>query len=287
MNENKLVGSSHSRSLLEKISDLLSVDPKNKNDLLAVIRGAEDNGIIDHDASNVTQGALQMGDMQVREVMIPRSQMACLRMTQPMKEMLNVMIESGHSRFPVYGQNPDEIIGIVLAKDILAALIKNGSLEKVQIKECLRPASFVPESKRLNVLLREFRHNRHHMAIVIDEYGQVAGVVTIEDVLEQIVGEIDDEHDYDVEYMIRETEQKNKFIVKAMTPIKDFNHFFKSQLSDETFDTIGGLVLSHFGYLPKRDETIAISQFRFRILSSDTRQITLLQLEIQESTAEI
>ncbi len=284
MNDSKPAGIP--RSFFEKMTDLLSVDPKTRDELLAIIRSAEEDGIIDHDASNVTQGALQMGDMQVREVMIPRSQMACIRITQSMKDTLYIVIESGHSRFPVYGHNPDEVIGIVLAKDILASLVREGSPDKIQLKEFLRPASFVPESKRLNVLLREFRRNRHHMAIVIDEYGQVAGVVTIEDVLEQIVGEIDDEHDYDVEYMIRETDNKDEFIVKAMTPIDDFNKFFKADLSEEEFDTIGGLVLSNFGYLPKRDENIQIGKYRFRILSSDTRQIKLLQVFVQQTIIE-
>lgn len=215
--------------------------------------------------------------MQVREIMIPHSQAAVLREHSDLKEILRVITESAHSRFPVVSkEDPDEVIGIILAKDLLSLVAEN-RLEKLDIQEMIRPAMFVPESKRLNVLLKEFQASRNHMAIVINEYGGLSGLVTIEDILEQIVGEIDDEHDFEDEYFIKKA-GKNQFIVKALTPVEEFNDHFETEFSDEEFDTIGGLVTHHFGHLPVRDELIKIEGLKFKVLSADHRSIRLLEV---------
>jgi magnesium and cobalt transporter len=220
--------------------------------------------------------------MQVREIMVPRAQCIVINSSAKPDEYLPPIIESAHSRFPVYGESPDDIIGILLAKDLLDLAYK-GKLEKTQLKDLIRPATLIPESKRLNVLLREFRQTRTHMAIVVNEYGKMSGLVTIEDVLEQIVGEIDDEHDFDDDYMIKQAED-NEFVVKAVTPIDEFNEHFATKFNEDEYDTIGGIVLSHFGHLPKRDESVNIGKYNFTVLNADNRAIRLLKVsQIQHS----
>jgi len=264
-----------SKTLLERIGQALVGEPKDRQEVLDLIRDAQKHGIIDPDALSMIEGTLTVADMQVRDIMIPRSQMVVVERESAPETFLPVIIESAHSRFPVIGENRDEVIGILLAKDLLQYL-RDGS-DHFDLREILRPAVYVPESKRLNVLLREFRQSRNHMAIVVDEYGGVAGLVTIEDVLEQIVGEIEDEHDIDEDVFILQHED-DSFTVKALTPIEDFNEYFGCSFSDEEFDTIGGLVLQGFGHVPKRGEELDLGGFRFRLLRADNRRIYLMQV---------
>lgn len=277
MSEDSSNNSQGSKSWLEKISQAFSSDAQSLQDVLDTLRSAEKRNIIDTDSMSLIEGAMQVIDMQVREVMIPRSQMVTVKTSQDPDEFLPAIIESAHSRFPVIGDSMDDVIGILLAKDLLPMVLK-GSLKRDKLLEVLRPATFVPESKRLNQLLKEFRSTRNHMAIVVDEYGGVAGLVTIEDILEQIVGEIEDEHDFEEEAMIKE-QGAGEYIVKALTSIEDFNDFFKLSLSDENFDTIGGLVLNHFGRLPRRGEHVEFEGFRYTVLNADNRTVRLLQVQ--------
>ncbi len=265
-----------SQSWVNKFTGLFNQDPKDRNDLLTILRDAGTKGMLDDEALSIIEGAVQVADMQVREIMIPRSQMVCVDEDQEPKDFLPNVIESAHSRFPVIGDTKDEVIGILLAKDLLPLILKNG---RFNIKNHLRPATFIPESKRLNVLLREFRTNRNHMAIVIDEFGGVAGLVTIEDVLEQIVGDIEDETDVDDDSYIKPADELDQtFIVKALTPIEDFNEHFSCKFSVDEFDTIGGIVMQEFGHMPKRNETVEIAGFRFDVLNADGRRIRLLRV---------
>jgi len=264
------------QSWLEKLSQAFAGDPETKEDILEILRAAQRREIIDEDALSLIEGAMQVTDMQVREIMVPRAQMVIINISEPPADFLAKIFESAHSRFPVIDDDPDDVIGILLAKDLLG-LMMHGNLNKDKVLDILRPATFVPESKRLNHLLKEFRSTRNHMAIVVDEYGGVAGLVTIEDVLEQIVGEIEDEHDIDDEGMIK-PRGAEEFAVKALTPIEEFNEFFQSDMDDTEFDTIGGLVLKRFGRLPKRGEAVSFDGFRFKILNADNRQVRLLQV---------
>jgi magnesium and cobalt transporter len=273
------------KTWLEKIADVFSGEPKSREDLHDILSKAEQDEIIDRDALKIMEGALHVGDMQAREIMIARAQMEVIKADLPLAKILPTIIESGHSRYPVIGDNADEVLGILLAKDLLPQIL-NGDRENFDIRSLLRPVVCVPESKRLNVLLREFREKRNHMAIVIDEYGGTAGLVTIEDVLEEIVGEIEDEYDVEEESNIRRVSPTD-FIVKALTPIEDFNEQFHRDLSDDEVDTIGGLVLRNLGHLPQRGETADIDIFQFKVLNADNRQIHLLRvspLPLQDHT---
>lgn len=281
MNEDHSRNGSPNRTFLEKITHFLSGEPQNRSELLEVLQTAQENDLIDSEAMGIIQGALQVSDMHVREIMVPLSQAVTLGINESPDEYLEKITDSAHSRFPVYGESKDEIVGILLAKDLLPIATVN-RLEKIALKDLIRPASFVPESKRLNVLLREFRQKRTHMAIVINEYGAMSGLVTIEDVLEQIVGEIEDEHDFEDDYLIKESEDAT-FIVKAITPIEEFNEHFKTDFSEEEFDTIGGIVLSNFGHLPKREESVRIANLQFTVLNADNRAIRLLQVAPQSA----
>ncbi len=264
------------KSWLDKITQAFAHEPRNRQELLELLRDAHDNKLLDSEALSIVEGAIQVADLQVRDIMVPRSQMMSIRSTQTPKEFLPAIIEAAHSRYPVVGESLDDVMGVLLAKDLLPLILHNDE-RPFDIKELLRPATFVPESKRLNVLLREFRANRNHMAIVIDEYGGVAGLVTIEDVLEQIVGDIEDEHDVEEDSYIKPL-PSGDFIVKALTPVDAFNDFFGSEFSDEEFDTVGGLVMSAFGHLPKRNEVVELGEFRFRVLNADSRRVHLLRL---------
>jgi magnesium and cobalt transporter len=232
--------------------------------------------LLDSEALSIIEGAMTVSDMQAREIMIPRSQMTVVKLGQLPEEFLPAIIESGHSRFPVIGESPDDVLGILLAKDLLPlALLEK--LNRFNLKDLLRPCTAIPESKRLNVLLQEFKATRNHLALVYDEYGGVSGLVTIEDVLEQIVGEIEDEYDFGEDDFIKKHSDDN-FVVKALTTIDDFNEVFKSDFSDDEFETIGGLVIHHFGHLPLREETVVIEGYQFTVLNADNRRIHLLQL---------
>ncbi len=264
-----------SRSWLERLSQALLREPQDREQLVELLRDAEQRNLLDAHALAMIEGVLQISDMQVRDIMVPRAQMVIVEEKSELQEFLPALIESGHSRFPVIGENKDEVIGILLAKDLLAYTAEKQ--QDFNLRETLRPAVFVPESKRLDKLLQEFRRNRNHMAMVVDEYGGVAGLVTIEDVLEQIVGDIEDEYDIDDESYIKQY-SRTQFIVKALTSMEEFNQYFGVQLDPHSFDTVGGLVTHAFGHLPKRGETIQIEQFRFKVLHADNRRIRLLRV---------
>lgn len=268
--------SNEQKSWFNRLTQAFAHEPKNRKELLEVLREAHQNKLLDSEALAIVEGAIQVADLQVRDIMVPRSQMMSIKANQTPKDFLPSIIEAAHSRYPVVGESLDDVIGILLAKDLLP-LILSGEQPNFNIKDLLRPATFVPESKRLNVLLREFRANHNHMAVVIDEYGGVAGLVTIEDVLEQIVGDIEDEHDVEEDSYVKPL-PSGDFLVKALTPIDSFNETFDTEFSDDEFDTVGGLVMSAFGHLPKRNEVTEIGEFRFRVLNADSRRIHLLRL---------
>jgi len=263
-------------SFLQKITAIFSSKPADRHDLIELLRESETRNLLDQDALTMIEGALQVSEMQVRDIMVPRVQMIVVKNDAEAEDILATVVESGHSRFPVVGGNTDGIAGILLAKDLLN-YFSDLENSKFNIKDMMRRAIYVPESKRLNVLLREFRSNRNHMAIVIDEYSGVAGLVTMEDVIEEIVGEIEDEHDIDDEDQIK-PHGRNRYTVKALTQIEEFNDFFSTQLSDKEFDTIGGLALKAFGHVPKRGESIEIEGFNVKVLRSDKRRIHLMRM---------
>ena len=260
----------------KRLTETFSAEPKDLEDLNEVIVHARERGIINQDASEMLEGVLRVAELQVRDIMVARSQMVVVNRDDPPEQILPAVIESGHSRFPVIGEDRDQVLGILLAKDLLRFFVEGGR-EKFDIKECLRPAAFIPESKRLNVLLKEFRASHHHMAIVVDEYGGVAGLVTIEDVLEQIVGDIGDEYDTDEDLDIRR-EGERQFTVKGQTRISEFNEYFGSDFSDEEFDTIGGLAINFLGRLPRRGESFVMSGLEFRVLRADRRRLDTLRV---------
>jgi magnesium and cobalt transporter len=265
---------------LRRITDTFSGEPRDMEELTDVLRQARERGIVNPDAHEMLEGVLQVSELQVRDIMVPRSQMVIVNRDDPPEAILPVVIESGHSRFPVIGEDRDQIVGILLAKDLLRYFTEGGR-DDFDIKEVLRPVVFIPESKRLNVLLKEFRVSHHHMAIVVDEYGGVSGLVTIEDVLEQIVGDIGDEYDVDDELDIRK-EGERQFTVRAQTPIEDFNTYFGTEFSDEEFDTIGGLAINLLGRLPRRGETFALGGMEFKVLRADRRRLDTLRVITQK-----
>lgn len=277
MNDNKSNESGDGKSWLQKISQVFNQEPKEKSDILDFLHAAQDKQLLDSVALNIIQGALEVTDMKVRDVMVPRPQMVVVKASQSPEEFLPIITESGHSRFPVIGETIDEILGVLLAKDLLP-LILNSNPQRFRLRDLLRPATVIPESKRLSNLLNEFRSTRNHMAVVIDEYGGVSGLVTIEDVLEEIVGDIEDEFDVDEEdAWIRELDE-GRFLVNALTPIDEFNEYFDLEFSEEEFDTIGGIVMQHFGRLPERHESVVIAGLKFKVLSADNRRILSLKV---------
>jgi magnesium and cobalt transporter len=262
---------------LKKIAQGFVGEPQDRNELLAVLREAGQRGLIEPDALSMLEGVLEVGDLQVRDIMIPRAQMVFVRRDDPFAKLLPVVVESGHSRFPVMDEDRDDIVGILLAKDLLR-LYAQEVRERFDIREFMRPVVFVPESKRLNVLLKEFRGNRNHMALVVDEYGGVSGLVTIEDVIEQIVGEIDDEFDVEDDHNIRK-EAERQFTVRGVTRIDEFNEYFGAHLSEEEgFDTVAGLLMKEFGRLPRRGDAATIDGFEFRVTRADRRRIDALRV---------
>jgi magnesium and cobalt transporter len=264
------------RSWIDRlIHNFSSNEPQSREELLAIIKDAASNKLLDDEALEIIEGALSVSNLQVREIMIPRSQMVVIKHDESPQDFLPKIIESCHSRFPVVGESVDDIRGILLAKDLLSLLLDRD--KPCHIEDMLRPANIIPESKRLNVLLKEFRQKRYHMAIIIDEYGGVSGLVTIEDILEEIVGEIEDETDDDDDDFIRRVSEED-FIVKALTPIEEFNDHFDSAFDDANFDTIGGIVTLAFGHMPSRNEVVEVQGFRFRILYADSRQIHLIRV---------
>lgn len=266
---------------LERLGSLLLREPEDREQLIELLHSAYERNLLDADALSMIEGVLQVSEAQVRDIMIPRSQMDLVDINDAPEKFIPFVVETAHSRFPVIDENRDDVIGILLAKDLL----RYYAGEELNVREMLRPAVFIPESKRLNVLLKEFRSNRNHIAIVVDEYGGVAGLVTIEDVLEQIVGEIEDEYDFDEteDNIIRD--RSGRYRVKALTEVADFNEAMGTSFSDEDFDTVGGLVISKFGRLPTRGEVIIFDNLKFHVLRADSRRLhTLLveQLKVEE-----
>ena len=267
---------------LDRLSALLLREPEDREQLVQLLHSAYENSLLDADALSMIEGVLQVSEMQVRDIMIPRSQMDVIDITDPPEKFIPHVIETAHSRFPVIDENKDDVIGILLAKDLL----RYYAGEDFDVRDMLRPAVFIPEAKRLNVLLKEFRSNRNHIAIVVDEYGGVAGMVTIEDVLEQIVGDIEDEYDFDEteDNIIRDI--NGRYRVKALTEIADFNEALGTDFSDEEFSTIGGLVVSKFGHLPKRGEQITFDNLSFTVKRADSRRLHSLLAELLPEPAE-
>ena len=267
------------RSWLDRISSALSGEPTTREDLVELLRDVQADGLIAADTLRMMEGAIAVSDMTVADVMVPRAQMVALPADAKFLDLMKDVVESGHSRFPVHGEDKDEILGILLAKDLLRGVVADNG--PGTIHELLRPAVLIPESKKLNVLLREFRQSRNHMAIVIDEYGGVAGLVTIEDVLEEIVGEIDDEHDDDAdEAVLIAAQADGQFVVDALTPIADFNERFGADFDDDEYDTIGGLVTAAIGHLPEAGEELTLGRFAFRVARADARRLHALHVGV-------
>ncbi|WP_434150815.1 HlyC/CorC family transporter [Methylocaldum gracile subsp. desertum] len=262
------------RSWLERLGLFFTGEPEDREDLLELLRAAQKRNLIELEALSMIEGVMQVSELKVRDIMIPRAQMVVVSQDAELETIFPLVAESAHSRYPVIGEDRTEVVGIFLVKDLLIHSLKD---KTKRVKEIMRPAQFVPESKRLNVLLKEFRTTRSHMAIVVDEYGAAAGLVTIEDVLEQIVGEIEDEHDFgEEEYIFRKNDRE--YTLKALTPIDEFNDYFYVDFNDDEFDTIGGLIVHQLGHVPKRGEKVEIDRFRFIVLRADSRRVHLLKL---------
>ena len=281
MNEAQTDGDADDRSWLARIMAVFSSQPKTRAALAEVLDNAHDNEVIDDDAQHIIKGAMQVADMQARDIMVPRSQMQVLKADASLADILQQIVASKHSRYPVIGESPDDVLGILLVKDLLPQMLTPDN-DHFSVAALLRPRNVVPESKRLNVLLREFREDHYHMAIVIDEYGGVAGLLTIEDVLEEIVGEIEDETDLQATASIQKFEG-GKYLVQALTPIADVNDALASNFSADEFDTIGGLVMQHFGYLPRHNETVTLDRFEFKVIQADQRQIHSLRVRVLDN----
>jgi magnesium and cobalt transporter len=277
------------KTWIEKLLGALSGDsdePSSRDELMAFLRHTAGRLKLDQDAMMIIEGALQISDQQVREILIPRSQVAAIPLDQSSDDYLPLIQETGHSRYPVIGENLDEVKGILLVKDLLPLLSQTqAQLDAFKLDDILRPAMFIPESKRLNSLLKEFRDTHNHMAIVVDEYGGTAGIITIEDILEQIVGDIEDEHDTDEEDDIRALDN-DRYAVRALTPIDDFNERFGTRFSDDEFDTVGGLVMQQFGHLPRRGEETSLGGWHFSVMNADNRRIRLLEVYYDDSDEE-
>jgi magnesium and cobalt transporter len=263
-------------SWLERLGALLMREPEDRDQLIELLRSAYDRSLLDSDALSMIEGVMQVAEMQARDIMIPRAQMDVIDISEPPETFIPLVIETNHSRFPVIEEDKDHVIGILLAKDLLGYYAGE---EEFKVREMLRPAVFIPESKRLNVLLKDFRANRNHMAIVVDEYGGVAGLVTIEDVLEQIVGDIEDEYDFDETEDDIIADKSGAWRVKAVTEMAKFNETFGTDFSETDHHTIGGLVLKQFGRVPKRGEQLSIENLNFKVLRADSRRLHLLLVE--------
>ena len=261
---------------LERILNAFAGEPQNQKQLLDLLKNLQAHQLIGAEELYMIEGVLQVSDMQVRDIMIPRGQMTVIEHSDALPEIIEKITESGHSRFPVIDDDKDDVVGILLAKDLLQHSLENN--DGFEFNDYIRPASFIPESKRLNVLLKEFRLERSHMAMVVDEYGGVSGLVTIEDVLEQIVGKIDDEHDDDEDEVNIQPHGTNRYSVRALTPLQDFNDYFNTDYSSEGVETIGGYLLGHIGHLPERGETLELDDLMFKVMNADSRQVHLFQV---------
>ena len=268
-----------SKTWLNRLSSVFTGEPQDREELVEMLRDSVDKQLLNAELLAMIEGVMQVSEMQARDIMVPRLQMTVLKADAPLEDILPIIIESGHSRFPVVGETRDKITGILLAKDILKYIV-NGKHANFDINTLIRPVTFVPESKRLDTLLRDFRRTHHHLAIVVDEYGGIAGLVTIENVLEQIVGNIEDEFDLEEEEEFIRKHSNTEYTISALTTIEEFNQYFSTNLSDEEFDTIGGLVLHKLGHMPKRNETTTIGKYHFTVLNADSRRIRLLRMNI-------
>ena len=276
MSEDQSSNGSGRKTWMGRLSDVFASEPRDREELKELINESFEKGILDAEVVAMIEGALAVSEMQVRDAMIPRSHMVVIPLENQLEEFLPLILESGHSRFPVIGEDRDEVEGILLAKDLLRHCAENNG--PLDLKSMLRPAVVIPESKRLNMLLRDFRASRNHMAIVVDEYGGVSGLITIEDVLEEIVGEIDDEHDEEEEAHIKPL-GKNRFQINALTEVEEFNDEFECDFSDEGYDTVGGLLLAEFGRVPEKGESVVLAdRFRFRVTAADNRRIIVLEM---------
>ena len=264
-----------SKGWLDRILNFVTGEPQNQKQLLELLKNLQSHQLFGADEYTMIEGVLQVADMQVRDIMIPRGQMVVLDHEDSLPEIIEKITACGHSRFPVIDDDKDDVVGILLAKDLLHISLDDS--DDFEIKDYTRPASFIPESKRLNVLLKEFRLNRSHMAMIVDEYGGVSGLITIEDVLEQIVGKIDDEHDEDEEVDIQ-PHGANRYSVRALTPLPEFNEYFDTEFESEDVETIGGYLLGQIGHLPERGESIAVDNLTFKVLNADSRQVHLYQV---------
>ncbi|AMK77632.1 MULTISPECIES: HlyC/CorC family transporter [Methylomonas] len=266
------------KSLIERIGHFLSGEPQDQEDLLEILRESQEKHLLDSDALAMMEGVMHVAEMRVRDIMIPRSQMVVVPRDAELETIFPLVVEFAHSRFPVIEEDRSKVVGVLLAKDLLAHALRDKTLK---VEDVMRPVNVVPESKRLNVLLKEFRTERNHMAIVVDEYGNAAGLVTIEDVLEQIVGKIEDEHDDDeVQEFISQRSEK-EFIVSALTPIEEFNDYFSATLEDDEYDTLGGLIVQRLEHFPKKGEKVELEDFCFEVLRADNRRVHLLKLKIK------
>jgi magnesium and cobalt transporter len=269
------------RTWFARLTQALSGEPQSREELIEELRQAQANGLLTNDTLSMVEGAIKVAELTVADVMVPRAQTVFLPIDASQDDILKIVIESGHSRFPVHDGDKDEILGILLAKDLLKCLARGGPCD---IRQLIRPVAMIPESKRLNILLKEFRLSRNHMAIVVDEYGGVAGLVTIEDVLEQIVGDIDDEHDIDEsEQKLIQPQSDGRFLVSALTPISDFNERFGSEFSDDEFDTVGGMVTSEMGHLPEPGEEAELGSFHFQVTKADARRVHQFAVRVDEA----
>ncbi len=284
MSEDRPSNLHNHKTWLERLGQVFSgQELRDRQDLIDLIRDAHQRGLVDASSLAMIEGVLHVSELQARDIMVPRAQVTVLPRESDPRALLPTIIETGYSRFPVVGESRDDVIGILLAKDLLKSFSADAG--PFDMRELLRPALFIPESKRLDALLRQFQESRHHMAIVVDEYGGMAGLVTIEDVIEQIVGDIDDEHDFDEDsYILRH--EHGHCIVNALTPIEEYNEHFGTDLSDEEFDTIGGLVAHHFGHVPRRGESIVIGRQRLQVIRADNRRIHLLMVSEEPEAAQ-
>ena len=275
-----------SKSWLEKLLEKLSMafinEPTSRDELISLLRSAQQRELLDDEALSIIEGAMTVSKMKTREIMVPRSQVVFVQLDMTPEEFLPLIIDSGHSRFPVLDDGPDKVVGILMAKDLLPLALNRNRI-RFNIRDILRNCTAIPESKPVDVLLQDFREKRNHIAVVFDEYANISGIVTIEDVLEQIIGDIEDEYDIHEDDFIKQ-HTDGSYTVKALTPIEDFNEHFGCHFSDRYVDTVGGVVLGQFGHLPKRDETVVVDGFNFKVLNADSRRIHLLELVLTDET---
>ncbi|MGA9340865.1 MAG: transporter associated domain-containing protein [Rhodanobacteraceae bacterium] len=280
MSEDQPPSTPSQRSWFMRLTQALAGEPQSREELIEELRQAQANGVLSNDTLAMIEGAIAVSELSVRDVMVPRAQMVSLPIDAPFNKVLETVVESGHSRFPVHADDKDQVLGILLAKDLLRCF--SGEVAS-DVRALLRPVALIPESKRLNILLKEFRLSHNHMAIIVNEYGGVSGLVTIEDVLEEIVGEIDDEHDDDVEPVLIHAQPDGRYLVNALTPIEEFNERFDYNFSDDEFDTIGGIVTAEIGHLPEAGESVDLGRFHFEVTKADERRVHQFAMRMRDA----